>query len=396
MAVHFSIALTVLLGLTAPASIAVAQVTQPPASPESPTSVAVDSESDAAAYAENFGVSVEEASRRLALQGEAGALEARLRAEQPATFAGVMIEHRPEFRISVGFTGDATQQTAALQISEELASVLTARQAATSISALESAQRNSVDLLRRLGVDLEAGIDLPTGRVKLYLPQSTVVQTAIRTGTLVLPPLADIVTVQRLGSLEATVVGGRAMVVADGTFCTSGFTVRNASGTRGVLTAAHCPNQLAYEGAWTTFQSERRSTSGSVAYDVQWHTTPGQPPTNQVYVGTSTNRSITSTRPRTAQNFGAYACKFGWRTGYTCGTVTSNNYYAFGQYGWVYVDNTQGYPNLSEGNDSGAPWFLDGIALGIHAGVPGADDNDALYMTIDNISALSVSVLTVP
>lgn len=393
---RYAVSLVLLVTLSAPASIAVAQTTPPPPSPEPPLSVAPDATSDAAAYAQDFKVSVEEASRRLTLQGEAGELEARLRDEQPATFAGVMIEHRPQFRITVGFTTGASQQVADLQVSPQLASVLQPREAAVSLSALEEAQRVSVDLIRRLGVELEAGIDLRSGRVKLYLPPSTVVQTALRTGGLVLPELADIISVERLGQLEATVVGGRAMVVSDGTFCTSGFTVRNSSGTRGVLTAAHCPNQLAYEGSWTVFQAERQSTGGSVAYDVQWHTTPGQPPTNQVYVGTSTNRSITSTRPRAQQNFGGYACKFGWATGYTCGTITTNNYYAFGQYGWVYVDNTQGYPNLSEGSDSGAPWLLNGIALGIHAGTPGADYNDALYMAIDNISTLNVSVLTTP
>jgi len=58
------------------------------------------------AYADFAGVSVEEAKRRTELQFLGGELQAKLRREKAATFAGMWIEHKPQFQIVVQFTGN--------------------------------------------------------------------------------------------------------------------------------------------------------------------------------------------------------------------------------------------------------------------------------------------------
>lgn len=65
---------------------------------------------DAQNYAEDYGVSVEEARQRLDLQAEAGGLGASLTADEKATFGGLWIEHTPKYSVKIAFTedGDAT------------------------------------------------------------------------------------------------------------------------------------------------------------------------------------------------------------------------------------------------------------------------------------------------
>ncbi len=44
--------------------------------------------------------------------------------------------------------------------------------------------------------------------------------------------------------------------------------------------------------------------------------------------------------------------------------------------------------------DSGGPWYVENLAYGIHMGRPSGDNKDAIYMPIDYISSIGVSVLT--
>ena len=58
-------------------------------------------------YAVDYGVSVDEAVRRLGLQGALGAFGALAETSEPETFAGYWIEHEPTFGAVAAFTGDA-------------------------------------------------------------------------------------------------------------------------------------------------------------------------------------------------------------------------------------------------------------------------------------------------
>ena len=168
------------------------------------------------------------------------------------------------------------------------------------------------------------------------------------------------------------------------TGCTSGFTVRNSAGTRGVSTAGHCGNSQTLSGVALTFRGE--SYSGS--YDVQWHNASGHTYTNTIKVSTST-RAITGTRARSSQTVGSQVCKQGRTTGYTCGTISTTTYCASGACTWVRVAGNG--TNLSEGGDSGGPWFSGNTAYGSHTYGIG---NDSAYMPIDYFSGISVTIAT--
>ncbi len=65
---------------------------------------------DAKTYASIYDVSVDEAAKRLTLQGIAENLNASLVTKEDATFAGLWIQHEPDYRVIVQFTnnGDVT------------------------------------------------------------------------------------------------------------------------------------------------------------------------------------------------------------------------------------------------------------------------------------------------
>ena len=110
--------------------------------------------------------------------------------------------------------------------------------------------------------------------------------------------------------------------------------------------------------------------------------------------GTATPLTVTATLAQAAQPLGSSFCKYGWTTGFTCGTIFDKNYGSQGQTGWVRVRNS-GY-DLSESGDSGAAWMQgDNTVYGIHVGgAESVDPWDAFYMGIDRVQILGLSVLT--
>ncbi|NJC98086.1 MAG: hypothetical protein FIB03_17420 [Anaerolineae bacterium] len=135
------------------------------------------------------------------------------------------------------------------------------------------------------------------------------------------------------------------------------------------------------------------------SYDVSWHTTPGLTVTNQFQTDTNGYlRRVVATQHRNYQAIGNYVCKYGVVTGYTCGYISSKNvqgdvnipaYFTF-----IRVNNTAGYSDLSSPGDSGGPWFNGTVAYGIHHGHALDDPNDAIYMAINYVEGLGVSVVT--
>jgi hypothetical protein len=215
---------------------------------------------------------------------------------------------------------------------------------------------------------------------------------ALQRGEVQLPDDVTVITINEMGELEADIYGGLAL-----SSCTSGFSVQNSEGLRGITTAAHCPNSLSYNGSSLTFQSEILSGS----YDIQWMRAPGFTVTNKIQSSSSgATRNITSTKHRNDQVIGGYVCKYGKTSGYTCGYISDKNICPSSVPNcgatFIRVDNTAGYNDLSSSGDSGGPWFLVNTAYGTHVGSPGDDPNDAIYMAVNYVGGLGVSVMTSP
>ena len=153
--------------------------------------------SDAESYAEHHGVTVDETTHRFSLQREAGLLDAELSSKEAETFAGLWIEHTPEFRIVVQFTHDA-EETIRPYLHEDLLDIVEVRTAKESLIDLQRAQSDILSSLRSLGIPVDSAIDVRENRVKVYTADRIRFDDALRDGKLILPDSVDVITVEGL------------------------------------------------------------------------------------------------------------------------------------------------------------------------------------------------------
>jgi hypothetical protein len=329
---------------------------------------------DAAAYASQFRVSLQEGGRRLQLQEAVDALNARLTEEQAATFAGLSIEHSPEFHVIARFTRKG-EETIRPYLSPALAEIVRVEPARFTLRQLERRLEASYHRVLAAGIPAAGGVDVRANRAEVHVlrGRSAAARAVLGEGD------AAVIEVDHLPQEEISMYGGLGIST-----CTTGFTVRNSAGTRGVSTAGHCGNSQSLSGYSLTFRSEAYSGS----YDIQWHNASGHTFPNTIKVGSST-RSITGTRSRANQTVGSQVCKQGKTTGYTCGTISTTSYCASGACTWVRVAGNG--TNLSEGGDSGGPWFSGNTAYGSHTYGIG---DDSAYMAVNYFSGISVTIAT--
>ncbi len=329
---------------------------------------------DAEWYADQHGVDQEEALRRLELQSEIGSLNAKLMEQEREIFAGLWVEHDPEFRIIVRFTsnGDETIQNYIEQ--EDVAEILDVREASVTLEQLTSAQEKAMLTLEEANIPFESGLNLFESRVEIYVTDQAQVESRIDAISVELPPEVDIIEIEALSEETADIYGGLHL-----SQCTSGFAVQNNSGTRGITTAGHCPDTLSYNGNTLPWVD---GTGGGVV-DIQWHTAPGLTVRNLIFDGGG-QRPINYLNFRATTFVGATVCKYGKTTGFGCGTVLDTEYNGSN----IRVD-IPGAPG-----DSGGPWFLGNTAYGTSISMLPASGH-TIYGPIDQIyDRLNVFVLT--
>lgn len=351
---------------------------------------------DAEIYAKNMGVSVEEALYRFHIQDIAGELDAELSAKEPDNFAGLWLEHTPEFKVVILST-KYPERDFRSYLTEELAPIVEVRHAKISLANLQNSQETALASLWAADIPVESEINVYENNVYIFVSQK---DKGRFDGVLHKILLSDIdyiktITVPKIdNNLEDNIYGGLGLNP-----CTSGFSVQDSQGLRGIATAGHCSESysLSYNGIDLPLQSFIKSTS----YDVGWHTTTGLTVTNEIQDSSAgTLRRITATKSRDNQVIGGYVCKYAVVTGYTCGYIRSKSYASPGVVypspTFIIVDNTAGYNDLSNNGDSGGPWFNLNTAYGIHHGHPTSDINDAVYMAVNYVDGLGVTVVLNP
>lgn len=348
---------------------------------------------DAQSYARAFGVDVDEAASRLSLQPEIGALNAHFTEIERGTYAGLWIEHHPKFGIAALATDRHAMKRLKDQVKKtKFKKIFRVALAEHSLKGLEDGQAVSHHLARQLGMIVESEIILKANRVYLYTTEPDLLRDRLAERGLELPAGVEIIGVESLTTPTANIYAGLALSGG----CTSGFSVQNSSGVRGITTAAHCPNTEAYNGVNLPY------ISGDITgdQDVQWHTAPGFTVTNQFYDGLSV-RNITSTLARSGQAVGDYVCAYGITTDYKCGLISSTtlapSHVTTPNATFIRVTPEAGSTaDLSSPGDSGGPWFLGETAYGINVAEVSSAPRDAVYMAINYVSSLGVTVLTAP
>jgi len=344
---------------------------------------------DAQWYASHYGVSLDDALLRLQIQKDIDGLEGTLLDREKDTFAGLWIQHTPQFRIVAAFTHDGEKIVQPYIEKKYWAKFVEARSADATFEELEAAQKTISLWLgkEQLNIPAESLIDVINNRVELRVTDRAKLDSALYGQKLQLPPHVEIITVAHLSTLTADIFGGKRIDGPNDADCTSGFSVVHTDGTRGVTIAGHCPDEgMSYNGVNLPLRS---ATLGG-PWDVQWHqASQAFTVRNLIFDGTY-NRYIYSIKSRDSQKVGETVCKYGVTTGSGCGTIQSKTFCP---------------PNMSctfirvtgagvAGGDSGGPTFWNNTAYGTIRST--TDGSDFVYMAANYISTglSGVTVLT--
>jgi hypothetical protein len=355
---------------------------------------------DAGEYVKRFGVSLEEAYFRLDLQEAIGKLGAELMVSEVDTYAGMWIQHEPDFRVITRFTERGEETLLSYLAGSPLAGLVEVRGALITLAALAEEQEALGATLQGLGIAHESYLDEIENQLVLLVLDTAELEAALAGADIPLPAFVEVNQVESLSQTEADIYGGldaTVQCVQVGFNATTGFNLESPSGVIFTSTAGHF--------CWDQGGTVSMTVNGQVypyvggvysgSYDFQWHSRPGGS-TAKPWVRDGDNdpypsyRVINGVKPRLEQRVGEWVCKWGRTTQLTCGTILSIYVSVSGpglpQTPATYILVAGGFLNLSLGGDSGAPWFSYDKAYGIHQGASGGDEensNDAVYMAAD-------------
>jgi hypothetical protein len=347
--------------------------------------------------APHIGVSEADVVEALKLQEASTPIVEYYEAQAGASFAGSWIEHFPDFELTIFTTDETLRQTIEPAVPTRFVRV------DHSLDELETQLESVLAWSSNRGVLIGGYVDVPTNSIVVTVtPDAASAVVIERSDADAVIRINDPETleeatlpidvsarreVQPRDSAAANIHGGhRTRKSSGGPSCTTGFTVKNSAGTRGVLTAGHCGNtSRAYfatqSGSVFSMSDALDETENANGRDWQWHTVPGHTPINQIYTGYNGFVTITATKSQSSMG-GALICHMGIGSGYSCGYVASVSHAPGGDYATEVCSGTcnnecvrvrqlcfQGCaPLYSNGGDSGGPWHSGGTAYGILSG----------------------------
>ncbi|KCZ72900.1 hypothetical protein ANME2D_01336 [Candidatus Methanoperedens nitroreducens] len=154
---------------------------------------------DAQIYASNNNVSTEEALCRFQLQN-IPMPEEELRTKEVETFAGLWIEHNPEFRVVVQFTRDGEKTIKPyLKQYPEFADIVEVRNTAkVSLADLQRDQNNVTYSTNALGIRVQSDINVYNNNVELYITKAdrSRFDDALQRREIRLPDTVRVITVE--------------------------------------------------------------------------------------------------------------------------------------------------------------------------------------------------------
>lgn len=328
-------------------------------------------------YADHYGVTLDEAARRLALGPEVSKLQSRLRRNESESFAGLWVEHTPEYQVVVRFTDNGNQTIRPYIRSGTLNRMVEVRTADLSEATLIKSQYRAAQLADKLGIDKDSSVDVRNNRVEFNVLDKSDLHSKLDSRGLSLPTGVSVVQVASLSKPTADIFGGKTLRY-NGTppsECTSGFSVTNGT-DEGVTTAGHCEDVLSYNG--TTLDYRGGVDQG--AYDIQWHSTTSFTVRNLVYDGTN-NRYIYDEELRADQYVGQNVCMYGKTSGGDCGEILSTTFDGV---------NVRTDIIVADG-DSGGPFFWENTAFGTTISVVESSSGTpigSVYGPVDQITGL--------
>ena len=361
---------------------------------------------DAGEYAQHYGVPVDEAMRRLRAQEESVATTDRLQDLYGDRLAGVYIEHRPAYRIVVLLTGSEPVPDQSVFAGGMTVPIVFKTGAPASRTRILSAiTQHQAEIRAAVPHPPSMGVDSRTGQLILMVDGSDIDRIGKDALKARIEKIAGVpvrIRVQdrpEINLKDVNLVGGGGRVEGmnplDGKrySCTSGFVVTDGTHD-GVVTAAHCPDTLAYYGPDRSQLPLKFLGQWGWGYqDVQLHVSE-QALQPLFYADTKKTvaRAVTAVRNRTSTRVGDVVCHRGERTGYSCAEVELVDFAPSGDLcggaclaTWVAVSGP-----TCKGGDSGAPVFNGSTAFGLVKGASYRSDGSCIfyfYMSTDYLPA---------
>lgn len=151
-------------------------------------------------YARDYGVPLEEAFRRLALQDDIGRLGASLETAEASTFAGLWIEHTPRFRVIARFTRGGAKTLSRYVVATPLASLIEARTATYTLARL---REDIAAIAANLSyAPFTAGINVQENRIDVQVDSREELEAFTRSRGFQLPPTAYLVVMGPSGPID--------------------------------------------------------------------------------------------------------------------------------------------------------------------------------------------------
>jgi hypothetical protein len=151
---------------------------------------------DAQQYAVEMGVTLDEAMRRLQYQDDIGGLRASLAANERDTFAGLWVQHQPDFRVIVQFTRDGKKTIRPYIKNKPWADLVEVRKASATLVELESALHETIRALDRLGFDVSCGLNEMENRVEVWVTDRAWFEAALRESNIQLPKHVELIVIE--------------------------------------------------------------------------------------------------------------------------------------------------------------------------------------------------------
>jgi hypothetical protein len=349
---------------------------------------------DAVQYAAQFGVTPDEALRRLEAQQASVATTDAIAKEFAGRLAGISIEHAPEYRIIVLLTGS---EPIAARSASGVPIVFRTGARVTHAQALDAMRKHLIDLRSDLPNARGAGYDQRTGDVVLLVTRADADRygiDAIRRRAEQVGGVPVRIVVNELNESNMTVDGGGRVeglntLTNRRNLCTTAFVVTNGEADA-IATAAHCPDDLTYvDRDGSTVDLPMIGSWGAAYQDVQINGSPNSPePLFYSNRGAGTLRRVTTWRNVASTRAGDFVCHYGESSGYSCAIIELTDYAPPGDLcggpcspTWVTVKGPGCIPG-----DSGGPVFSGAVAFGIAKGVNRTSSGQCLfyyYMSTD-------------
>jgi len=352
---------------------------------------------DAAEYARQFNLSIEDATRRLKAQEKSVDRTDKIADKYRDRLAGIAIEHSPDYRIVVSLTGDAPVEEQHFTVDGLRVPIVFQTGAKATRDQVIWAITYHQNELRKLLPSPAMGLDPRSGELVVVIDNSVAEKEGAqkleaRLEAVTHVPVRVQVTDRVYKNLE--IQGGSRLegVNPDNGkryYCTTAFAVTDGS-RNAITTAAHCLDTMTYlDPKRTTTPLEFVGQWGWGYQDVQLNVANDTlEPLIYADSAKTLARPITGERSRTSTRAGEFVCHRGETTGYSCAVVELTDFAPAGDLcggaclpTWVAVRG----PGC-KGGDSGSPVFSGTVAFGILKGASYRKDGSCdfyFYMSTD-------------